>query len=132
VSQHVLPFVDVERLVIAHGKAVGYTYKLATDRPIPLDPALPLTQVTATAGSADGEVTASPRVDLSCFALTRDALWAQTAAATELMRSLSGAEVAGQLVDTVRTVMRPYYLAWSPTVHRTISTYEIQLRPRTT
>lgn len=127
----VLPFVDLERLVIAHGKATGYAYRLATDLPIPLDPALPLTQIILSTGSADNEHTAFPRLDVQCMALTRSAMWAQTSAAVDLMRSLAGAEVQGQLVDRVVTIMRPYYLAWSPTVHRSIGTYEIQLRPRT-
>lgn len=131
-TTRILPFVDIERLVIKHGKAVGYAYKLATNLPIPLDPSLPLTQIINTTGSADSEHTSYPRLDVYCFALDRAALWAQTSASVELMRSLSGAEVDGQLVDLTRTVMRPYYLAWSPTVHRSIGTYEIQLRPRAT
>ena len=131
-TTRILPFVDVERLVVAHSKLVlEQPYRVVTDLPIPLDPALPLLQATATPGANDTEVTSYPRIDLSCYAATRPALWAATAASVELMRSLAGAEVGGQLVDTTVTVMRPYYLAWSPTVHRTIGTYEIQLRPRT-
>lgn len=87
-------------------------------------------QITAATGSPDNQHTARPRLDVSCYALTRAALWDLTAASVELMRSLNGAQVGIQLIDRVDTIMRPYYLAWSPTVHRTIGTYEIQLRPR--
>lgn len=137
----VLPFVDVERLVVLYmngrttapavPRALPTGMRAATDLPMPLDPKLPLIQVIAAAGTADNQHTARPRLDVQCFALTREAMWALTAASVEAMRSLAGAEVDGQLIDAVQTVMRPYYLAWSPTVHRSIGTYEIQLRPRT-
>ncbi len=126
----VLPFVDQERLVVRHAKAFDSTLRVVTDLPTPLESGLPLIQVIAAAGTADGQVTAYPRVDLYCFAATRSAVWSLTARSVELMRSLAAAEVDGQGIDAVNVMMRPYFLAWSPTVPRTIGTYEIQLRPR--
>ena len=131
-TARVLPFVNVERLVLRYLNAtLTAPYKAVTDIPTPLDAArLPLVVVLASTASKDGEVTAYPRVDIYNMAATRQAMWDLTAATNEAMRLLSGAEVDGQLIDRVDLVMRPYFLAWSPTVPRSIGTYEIQLRPR--
>lgn len=129
-NARVLPFVDTERLVLLHLRdALAAPYKAVTDLPTPLDPALPLVQVIRSTGSAPDQTTARDRIDVYCMASTRGAMWALTGATVAAMRSLSGAEVDGQLIDLVITVMAPSYLAWSATVHRSIAVYEVQYRP---
>jgi hypothetical protein len=131
----VLPFVDVERLVARHmnggngqPRALPAPYRAVTDLPDPLEPRLPLVRLIAGTSTRDDQVTAYPRIDVHCFAATRDAMWTLTAAAHTAMGMLT--QVDGQDVDQVVTIQWPYFLAWSPTVPRSVASYEIQLRPR--
>jgi hypothetical protein len=132
----VLPFVDLERLttkwLLSEFARLGLPYRARTDLPNPVDPVLPLVQVIQSAGSADTETTSLDRMDLYNMAADRSAMWALTAASHAAMGRLGGAEVDGQLIDVVRVVQRPSFLAWSPTVPRSIGVYELQYRPRTT
>lgn len=107
--------------------------RAVTDLPQPdkLEASLPLVQVIMSTGSADSETTVYDRIDLYNMASTRGAMWALTAETHALMRNLGSAQVDGQLIDLVRVVQRPSFLAWSPTVPRSIGVYEIQYRPRT-
>jgi hypothetical protein len=131
----VLPFVNVEKLVVGHfmglygnPRALAAPYRAVTDLPDPLQPRLPLVQVIAGTSTRDDQVSAYPRVDVHCFAATRDAMWTLTEAMQAAMDTLTS--VNGQDVDQVNTIIWPYFLAWSPTVPRSIATYEIELRPR--
>lgn len=127
-----LPFVNEEALVISWLKSrLNPAYKVVTDLPNPVDPALPLVQVIASTGSAPSETTVHGRVDIYCLAATRAAMWALTGETVNAMGSLAGAEVSGQLVDSVRPTQQPSFLAWSPTVPRSIAVYELHYRPRT-
>jgi hypothetical protein len=133
VSNRVLPFVDLERLVVSWLRSeMPAAYGVRTDLPNPVDPALPLVQVIQSAGSIDSEATSYDRVDLYNMAADRGAMWTLTKASHDAMGRLSGAEVAGQLIDVVRVVQRPSFLAWSPSVPRSIAVYELQYRPRVT
>lgn len=128
-STRVLPFVNVHRLVVAHLKATLPTaYKVVADLPAPIEPALPLVRVLRSPGSED-EVTARPRVDLHCFAAGYDPMWELAGDVHNAMRALGGNVVGAQLIDTVRTIQDPTFLAWSDTVPRTVAVYELQLRP---
>lgn len=130
-TSRVLPFVDEEKLVVAWLRSqLPTAYGVRTDLPIPLDPALPLVQVTRSGGSADTEETVYGRVDLENFAATRSAMWALTEATHNAMDRLGGSEVNGQPIDVVVATLKPNFLAWSPTVPRSIATYELQYRPR--
>ena len=131
----VLPFVNVEKLVAIHlnggpgvTRALPAPYRAVTDLPDPLEPRLPLVQLIAGTSTRDDQVSAYPRVDVHCFAATRDAMWALTEAMHAAMGKLTS--VNGQDVDQVRTIIWPYFLRWSPTVPRSVATYEIELRPR--
>lgn len=131
-SNRVLDWVNEEALVISWLKGhINPAYKVVTDLPNPVDPALPLVQVIGSTGSADSETTAFGRVDIYNLAATRGAMWALTGETHKAMGSLAGAEVNGQLIDVVRAIQRPSFLAWSPTVPRSIAVYELQYRPRT-
>jgi hypothetical protein len=129
----VLPFVNVEKLVLGHFNGTGGVpaalkapYRAVTDLPDPLAPRLPLVQVIAGTSTRDDQVSAYPRVDIHCFGATRDAMWTLTEAMQAAIGSLTS--VNGQDVDAVRTIIWPYFLAWSPSVPRSIATYEIELR----
>lgn len=124
---------DTEAMVIRHLNAgLVAPYKAVADLPAPdrLPTALPLVQVIGSFGSADSDTTVYDRVDVYCMAASRAAVRALTLATHDLMRTLGGAEVDGQLIDVTRTIQRPSRLDWSPTVPRTIAVYEIQYRPR--
>jgi hypothetical protein len=130
-----LPFVNIEKLVATHlnggtgvPKALPAPYRAVTDLPDPLEPRLPLVRLIAGTSTRDDQVSVYPRVDVHCFAATRDAMWTLTEAMVAAMDKLTS--VNGQDVDYVRTVIYPYFLAWSPSVPRSIATYEIELRPR--
>jgi hypothetical protein len=132
VSGRLLGWVNEEALVISWLKSrINPAYKVVTDLPNPVDPALPLVQVIASTGSLDQETTVVGRVDVYCLAATRGAMWALSGETYTAMGSLAGAEVNGQLIDMVRALQRPSFLAWSPTVPRSIAVYELQYRPRT-
>ena len=130
----VLPFVNVEKLVLGHLNGHNgipgalKPYRAVTDLPDPLQPRLPLVQVIAGTSTRDDQVSVYPRVDVHSFAATRDAMWTLTEAMQAAMGTLKS--VNGQDVDHVRTIIWPYFLAWAPTVPRSIATYEIELRPR--
>jgi hypothetical protein len=132
VSGRLLGWVNEEALVISALKLrLNPAYKVVTDLPNPVDPALPLVQVIASTGSLDQETTVVGRVDVYCLAATRAAMWALSGETYTAMGSLAGVEVNGQLIDMVRALQRPSFLAWSPTVPRSIAVYELQYRPRT-
>jgi hypothetical protein len=131
VSSRVLPFLDEERFVIAGIRArLNPAYGIRTDLPNPIEPALPLVQVIRVGGSLNTETTVFGRVDLYCMAATRAAMWTLTADVQAAMGSLTEADVNGQTMDVVRTIMGPSFLAWSATVPRSVTTYELQYRPR--
>lgn len=130
-SSHVLPFVNYEAIVTVWlNSQLSPPYKAVTDLPTPLDPALPLVQVEGGAGTTGDETTDRPRVDLGNMAATRTGMWALTEQTHNAMSRLAGQEIRGQLIDRVSCPMHPSFLRWSPTVLRTIATYELQFRPR--
>lgn len=130
-SSRVLPFVDTERIVVAWLKSQLPTgYSVRTDLPNPLEPALPLVQVYRVSGSLDAETTAIGRIELHCFAANRGAMWALTSACVAAMSALAGQTVNGQDFDRVNLTQDPGFLAWSASVPRSISVYELQYRPR--
>jgi hypothetical protein len=137
-SNRVLPLVDLESLVTRWLKSEFARLSIygpntaRTELPNPVDPGLPLVQVIQSTGSADSETTSFDRVDLYNMAATRAAMWALTKESHAAMGRLGGAAVDGQLIDVVRVVQRPSFLAWSPTVPRSIGVYELQFRPRVT
>jgi hypothetical protein len=130
VSNRVLPLVNKEKLVVKGISPALAGYKVATDLPTPLEPALPLVQILDAGGTLLDETTVAGRVDIHCFAATRAAMWALSGAANEAVGNLAGQEIDGQLVDAVIARALPTFLAWSATVPRTVATYELQYRPR--
>lgn len=129
-SNRVLPLVNSERLIIKGISPALTGYRVVTDLPNPLDPALPLVQVLNAGGTLVNETTTGGRVDVYCLAATRAALWTLSDAANKAVGSLAGQEIDGQLVDAVIPRALPSFLAWSATVPRTVATYELQYRPR--
>ncbi len=127
-----LRFVNVERIVIAHLKAspgIG-SHRVGTDKPSPLDSTtLPFIQVIASGGGAVNQVTAGPRVDIEVLATTRGMMWDLTDVVHNAMQALGGNVARGQLVDAVVNLQLPSFVAWSPTVPRSVAVYELQLRP---
>jgi hypothetical protein len=130
VSNRVLPLVNKEKLVIKGISPALPGYRVVTDLPNPLDPALPLVQVLDAGGTLLDETTTAGRVDVYCLAATRAALWALSDAANDAVGKLAGQEIDGQLVDAVIPRALPSFLAWSAAVPRTVATYELQYRPR--
>jgi hypothetical protein len=131
VSSRVLNFVDLEAMAIGWlNSHLTSPRRASTDLPQPLEGGLPLVQVIMSTGSADDEVTAHDRLDVYCMAATRAAMWALTAETHGLMGRLTELDGGPVGVDKVVCVMRPSFLAWSPTVPRSIAVYEIQTRPR--
>lgn len=125
-----MPDLSVEEIVIGWlGGGLTAPRKAVTDLPIPLEPRLPLARVIAVPGGAETETTAGDRVEIHNMAATRDAMWALTRETHDLMRRLTELE-GGQLIDKVLCPMRPSFLAWSPTVPRSIAVYEVQYRPQ--
>ena len=124
-----LPFVNVKRIVVAHLKPIVAPASVRTKLPIPLDGTnLPLVQVFRSPGS-ENQHTAYPRIDLHIFAASEDAVWTLAEKAHEGMARLSGRVIEGHRFDVVRVIQDPSDLPWSPTVERTISVYEIPVRP---
>jgi hypothetical protein len=76
VSNRVLPLVNKEKLVIKGISPVLGGYRVVTDLPTPLEPALPLVQVLDAGGTLLDETTVAGRVDVYCLAATRAAMWA--------------------------------------------------------
>lgn len=86
-------------------------------------------QVIRSPGSDDG-ITTQALIDLHCFGSDYANMWDVTKDAQEGMRALGQqAAVDGQLIDTVRTRQDPAFQPWSRDVPRTVSVYQVELRP---
>lgn len=89
-------------------------------------------QVIQAPGGEPGDgITTQPLVDLHVFAADYGRMWDVTAEVVNAMRALGGqaALPGGQLVDTVHVRQTPAFQAWSREVPRTVSVYQIDLRP---
>ena len=124
-----LPFVNVKRIVIAHLKPILAPVVPRSKLPATLDASsLPVVQVFRSPGS-ENQHTAFTRIDLHVFAATEDAVWSLSEKALNGMTQLSGRVIEGHRFDVVRVIQDPSDLPWSSTVERTVSVYEIPVRP---
>jgi hypothetical protein len=96
--------------------------------PARLEESLPVTRLTVASGDDDG-ITDSVLLDVETFGSSRFFMWELAEETRQAMLGLSGRAVDGELVDTVRTAVRPYPLDYgNPKVHRAVASYRLALR----
>jgi hypothetical protein len=125
------PFVNIEKAVIAYLRAQPGLAgrKIGTDKPTPLDKStLPFVQVI-NSGGGQTQVDSLPRVDVEVLHTDRGAMWDLTAVVHDAIASSGAQLVGGRLVDELRVIQSPGFVAWSPAVPRTIAVYEFVMRP---
>lgn len=118
---------DIEGLVIAH--LTGTADWVSTDAPAAIEGRTGLRVTGVPSGSDDG-VSDFALVDVEAFAPTREAA-ADLASETRVrILALAGRAIAGRLVDTVTTIMRPAWLDYrNPAVQRFAASYQLVTRP---
>ncbi len=124
-------FVNVEKLLVAYlkGRPELAGRRIGTTKPTPLDAStLPFVQVIRSGGTS-GQVTSLLRADVEVMATDRGPMWDLTELVHNAIRALSGNNMGAQLVDVVETIQEPAFVAWSPSVPRSVAVYEFQLRP---
>lgn len=119
-------FVNVQRLGVAWLKSqMASGVKVGTRVPAQLE-GIKFIWVQRRPG-LDDWVTSTPRLELHAFAPSEDEGWALAGVVHEAMRALDSQTVSGQPVYAVRCSSDPTEQFWSPTVFRTVASYELDL-----
>src|SRR5690625_2433157 len=78
-------------------------------------------------GSDDG-ITDEPPLDVEAFAVAQVTAWEIAQDATDLVRSMKGRLIDGQLIDAANTASSPSWVYYGPHVERYVASYRIEYR----
>lgn len=125
------PTVNIEKPLVAYLRTATALPggRVGTTKPTPLDKTtLPFVHITGSGGT-DRQVDASPRADIEVLHHDRGLMWELSDQVHAAIKAVSGNLMAGLLVDHLRVIQLPAFVAWSPAVPRTIAVYEFTMRP---